>query len=366
MIDIDHWRVFCSQEQKASHSSRHEKESLMMRKGMVLAACILLLSAMAVYATGQAEAPAGSDYKLVLKLSHVFSPAEQLTKSMDAVAKSIYEKTNGAIEIQTFPQAQLPAYKEGVEQVVRGADFISVEDPSFIGDYVPDFKALYAPMMYRSFDEYVALTQKQVVKDMVARAERAGIKILALDYIYGFRNLITKKVITTPADLSGMKIRTPGSKSYIDTLTAMGAIATPLPWGETLSAVQQGVVDGLEGSEFTNIGTKVYEGPAKNVANTGHILGTCGVYISPAVWNKIPANYQVIIQEEFTKGAADMVSLLKSQHAGVVKELESYGVKFNNVDGDAFRKALAPLYAEQPGMTPGIFNSIFSELDSMR
>ena len=306
------------------------------------------------------------DYSLTLKLSHVFSPAEQLTKSMDAVAESILEKTGGAITIQTFPQAQLPAYKEGVEQVVRGANFISVEDPSFIGDYVPDFKALYAPMLYRSFDEYVKLTQTKLVADMKAKAEEQGIKILALDYIYGFRNLITQKVITTPADLNGMKIRTPGSKSYIDTLTAMGAVATPLPWGETLSAVQQGVVDGLEGSEFTNIGTKVYEGPTKNVANTRHILGTCGVYISTKVWNEIPAKYQAIIQEEFTKGADDMVATLKAQHGGVVKELESYGVKFNEVDGEAFRAALAPLYAEQPGMTPGVFNAIFSELNAMR
>ncbi|MCG8566093.1 MAG: hypothetical protein MI747_13530, partial [Desulfobacterales bacterium] len=62
----------------------------------------------------------------------------------------------------------------------------------------------------------------------------------------------------------------------------------------------------------------------------------------------------------------DMVSLLKSQHGGVVKELESHGVKFNEVDGMAFRKALAPLYKEQPGMTPGVFDAIFKELDSMR
>lgn len=309
---------------------------------------------------------AADDYKLTLKLSHVFSPAEQLSKSMDAVAESIYEKTDGAINIQTFPQAQLPAYKEGVEQVVRGAKFISVEDPSFIGDYVPDFKALYAPMLYRSFDEYVNLTQSELVKKMKAEAEKQGIKILALDFIYGFRNLITQKVIKTPADLKGMKIRTPGSKSYIDTLNAMGAVATPLPWGETLSAVQQGVVDGLEGSEFTNIGTKVYEGPTKNVANTRHILGTCGVYISTKVWNEIPAKYQKIIQDEFNSGANHMVNLLKSQHGGVVKELEGYGVKFNEVDGDAFRAALKPLYKEQKGMTPGIYQSIFKELDAMR
>lgn len=319
----------------------------------------------AILATG-GQALAADDYKLTLKLSHVFSPAEQLTKSMDAVAESILKKTDGAINIQTFPQAQLPAYKEGVEQVVRGANFISVEDPSFIGDYVPDFKALYAPMLYRSFDEYVQLTNTELVAAMKAAAEKQGIKILALDYIYGFRNLITQKVITTPEELKGMKIRTPGSKSYIDTLSAMGANAVPLPWGETLSAVQQGVVDGLEGSEFTNIGTKVYEGPTKNVANTRHILGTCGVYISTKVWSEIPEKYQMIIQEEFTKGANHMVELLKSQHGGVVKELESYGVQFNEVDGDAFRKALAPLYAEQEGMTPGVFKAIFSELDSMR
>jgi len=338
----------------------------MYKKGLLLVLGISLICAATAFASGKQDTGSDSDFKIVLKLSHVFSPAEQLTKSMDAVAMSILERTNGAVEIQTFPQAQLPAYKEGVEQVVRGADFISVEDPSFIGDYVPDFKALYAPMLYRSFDEYVALTQKQIVKDMMAKAEEQGIKILALDYIYGFRNLITSKVITTPADLQGMKIRTPGSKSYIDTLTAMGATATPLPWGETLSAVQQGVVDGLEGSEFTNLGTKVYEGRTKNVATTRHILGTCGVYISTTVWASIPKEYQDIIQEEFTKGANDMVSLLKSQHGDVVKELESYGVMFNEVDGDAFRKALAPLYVEQPGMTKGIFNSIFSELDSMR
>ncbi|MGI9256789.1 MAG: C4-dicarboxylate TRAP transporter substrate-binding protein, partial [Salinispira sp.] len=268
--------------------------------------------------SGSTAAPAAEDdYTLVLRLSHVFSPDEQLTKSMDLVAGRILERTGGAIEIQTFPQAQLPTYKEGVEQVVRGADFISVEDPSFIGDYVADFKALYAPMLYRSFDEYVNLTRMPIVQDMIDQAAEQGIKILALDYIYGFRNLITREVIRTPADLDGLKIRTPGSKSYIDTLTAMGAIATPLPFGETLAAVQQGVVDGLEGSEFTNIGTRVYEGPAKNVATTRHILGTAGVYISTDVWNRIPADYQQIIQEEFTKGAAEMISILKSQHAGV-------------------------------------------------
>ncbi|MFR4383703.1 MAG: hypothetical protein ACLT4X_05235 [Phascolarctobacterium sp.] len=40
------------------------------------------------------------------------------------------------------------------EQVANGANFISVEDPSYLGDYVPDFKPLVGPMLYQSYDEY--------------------------------------------------------------------------------------------------------------------------------------------------------------------------------------------------------------------
>jgi TRAP-type C4-dicarboxylate transport system substrate-binding protein len=141
------------------------------------------------------------------------------------VIDKIAERTDGAIEIQHYPQGQLATYKDGVEQVARGAQFISVEDPSYLGDYVPDFNALVGPMLYKSFDEYEYMIQTELVKGMLEELEEEHrIKVLALDYIFGFRNMKTNKVITTPADLKGMKIRVPGSQLFIDTLTAMGAV----------------------------------------------------------------------------------------------------------------------------------------------
>ena len=191
------------------------------------------------------ETPTSADdFKLVLKLSHVFTQDEQLTKSMDLVAERILDKTGGAIEIQTFPNGQLATYKDGVEQVVRGADFISVEDPSYLGDYVPDFKALVGPMLYTSMDQYSEMIKTDLVQDMIDQV----IKVLALNYMEGFRNLNTNKVIKTPEDLKGQKLRVPGSQLFIDTLNAMGAVSTPIPFSETMSGVQQGVVDGIEGT----------------------------------------------------------------------------------------------------------------------
>ncbi len=306
------------------------------------------------------------EFEITLRLSHVFSPKEQLTRSMDNVAERINKNTNGAVRILTFPQGQIATYKDGVELVVRGAHFISVEDPSYIGDYVPEFTALVGPMLYRNFDEYVDLVKSSLVRGWVEKAEKKGIKVLSLQYIFGFRNIITDKVVKTPSDLSGVKLRTPGSQLFIKTINAMGATATPLPWGETFSALQQGVVDGLEGSEFTNVGTKVYETGKKNVALTNHFLGTCGVYISMKVWEKIPLEYQKIIEDEFNFESMKMIGLLKAQHAGVVKELESHGVKFNRVDRESFEKETVKLYSELPGVNREMYDQIQNELKKIR
>ena len=315
---------------------------------------------------GCSEIKTDDEFKIVLRLSHVFSPKEDLAISMENVAKSVFEKTNGAVKILTYPQGQIATYKDGVELVVRGAYFISVEDPSYIGDYVPEFTALVGPMLYRDYDEFISLVKTPLVQGWIKKAETKGIKILSMQYIFGFRNLITDKVIKTPDDLQGVKLRTPGSKLFIETLNAMGAKATPLPWGETFSAIQQGVVDGLEGSEFTNVQTKVYETGKKNVALTNHFLGVAGVYISTEVWNKIPLKYRTIVENEFITESHVMVNLLKSKHASVVEELEEQGVQFNEVDRPSFEARTSSLFSTLPGVNIEMYNQIQTELKKIR
>lgn len=333
---------------------------------MKLKTWMFLLSLVISFSCQRSQSSDPDKFKIKLRLSHVFSPKEQLTKSMDNIAKRILKRTDGHVEILTFPQGQIATYKDGVELVVRGAHFISVEDPSYIGDYVPEFTALVGPMLYENFDEYTKLIRTDLVKGWLKKVEDKGIKVLSLEFIFGFRNVITDKVIKEPKDLNGVKLRTPGSKLFIETLNAMGATATPLPWGETFSALQQGVVDGLEGSEFTNISTKVYETGKMNVANTKHFLGTCGVYISMEVWNKIPEKYRKIVQEEFNQEAKSMINLLKNQHAGVVKELESHGVKFNQINRGAFEEKTKGLFETLPGVNIDMYNAIQNELKKIR
>ena len=324
-----------------------------------------MLAATLTLLAGCNRAPSSDDFSIVLRLSHVFSPREELAISMETVAANIHNRTQGAVEVLTYPQGQIAAYKDGVEMVVRGAYFISVEDPSYIGDYVPEFTVLVGPMLYRNYDEYIAVIQSELVAGWKRQLEDRGIKVLSLQYIFGFRNLITDRTVVTPADLNGVKLRTPGSKLFIDTINAMGATAIPLPWGETFSAVQQGVVDGLEGSDFTNAGTRVYETGKNRVARSNHFLGTTGVYISTEVWASIPSHYRQIIQQEFTLEADRLVQRLKHEHASVVAELEGQGVVFNDIDRSAFEDATASFYQSSP-RTLQAYQQIQAELALFR
>ena len=99
-------------------------------------------------AEGSAEAAApADDFHIVLKLSHVFAPTEQLTVEMEQVAQRIKDRTNGAVEIETYGSGQLAVYKDNLQQVVDGANWIACEDPSYLADYNINFEALIAPML---------------------------------------------------------------------------------------------------------------------------------------------------------------------------------------------------------------------------
>ena len=280
----------------------------------IVAMLLALTMVLALCACGGGDkAGANDDYHLTLKLSHVFATTEQLTIEMQQVAQRIKERTNGAIEIQCYDSSQLAVYKDNIEQVVNGADWIACEDPSYLADLVKN-------MCQKLEDNY-------------------GIHVLALDFNVGMRCMQTNKVIKTPADLKGMKIRVPNSSMYINCLTAMGATPTGMPFAETISAVQQGVIDGLEGNMnaySTNGSAEV----CKNMSLTNHLVGTCGAYISSKVWNSIPEEYRTIIQETKAK-------LEKEQ-----------GCSFNEVDVDAFRAAVQPEFdrmVKEDGVTPTFY-----------
>ena len=137
-----------------------------MRKLLVLVLITVLFS------SGCKPKARIGDEEVIIKLSMIFAPNEPISIEIMEAASRIKERTNGKIDVQVYPSGQLPAYKEGIELIARGANWMSVDDPSYLGDYVPDFAALIGPMIYRSYYEYEEMLNTRFVKNLEKQAEK--------------------------------------------------------------------------------------------------------------------------------------------------------------------------------------------------
>lgn len=337
-------------------------------KVLVFAMMMLLLAACgngekAPEASGDATAETGD--KIVFKLSNVFNTTQPLNVTLEEVAQNVKERTNGAIEIQIYGNGEIATYKDGIEQVRNGAYFMSNEDPSYMGDWVPEFNALVGPMLYDSMEEYSAMCHSEYAEELMQKAYEQGMKVLALDYGFGFRHICGNKPYLTPEDLKGVKLRVPKSNLWIQTLTAMGATPVPQAWSEVYASVQQGVVDGLETS-ISDIADNKMGAIIKDISLTGHFCGTTCVVMSAKVWDQLTEEQQKILWEEFQAGAIRNNKRVAELEEKDRKDLEAEGVKFHEVDKTPFRENTKVVFDQIENLPAGTYDRIQEELTKIR
>lgn len=337
-----------------------------------LAILLVLAMTLSLAACGGTDAPAPGDSgstdapakveKRVIKVSTKFVDDEQTAISLKKVVEAINKRSNGSLELQVFTGGILPIGKDGMEQVVAGSDWILVDGVNFLGDYVPDYNAVTGPFLYKTFDEYLAMMQTDLVQNLNKEAETHGIKVLSLDWLFGFRSMMTDVPIKTPDDMNGLNIRVPTSQLYTYTIEAMGGNPVSMPYPDTYAAIQQGVINGVEGSIMTYYGTGQYEN-VKEYSYTNHLLGVSAITISTKVWDSLTDEQRTIIQEEFDKGGQENLEETKRLENEYVELLKAEGVNFHDVDAKAFMDAAAPVFNKFEKWTPGIYDEIVNELD---
>ncbi|MCC5910456.1 MAG: TRAP transporter substrate-binding protein DctP [Clostridiaceae bacterium] len=333
---------------------------------LLVLAMTLSLAACGGNDTSDAGASAGNEDKKVITVSTKFVDDEQTAISLKKVVEAINERSEGSLELQLFTGGVLPIGKDGMEQIVQGSDWILVEGINFLGDYVPDYNAVTGPFLYQTFDEFFAMMQTPLVQNLNQQIEdEYGVKVLSLDWVFGFRSMMTNKPITTPEDMRGLNIRVPTSQLYTYTIEAMGGNPVSMPYYDTYAAIQQGVIDGVEGSIMTYYGTQQYEN-VKEYSLTNHLLGVSAVSISTKLWDELTEEQQTIIVEEFEKGRDDNLAETIKLEEEYAELLKAEGVTFHEVDAPAFLEAAEPVFGRFERWTPGIYDEIVEELNKIR
>src|SRR6202011_5326520 len=166
-------------------------------------------------------------------------------------------------------------------------------------------------------------------------------QIIGWAYNFGARIVLCKTQINTPSDLAGKRIRTLPNKIITECLRLMGAAAPPLAFGEIYTALQAGVLDGLEHDPPTILASKFYE-TAKFYALTEHIFSPLATYFSEATFNRMDPKLREGFLDAAKKAGADT----RVHGLGVEKEalalIVEKGVSVVECDKEAFRKRVLP------------------------
>ncbi|HEX7550648.1 MAG TPA: TRAP transporter substrate-binding protein, partial [Candidatus Methylomirabilis sp.] len=182
-----------------------------------------------------------------------------------------------------------------------------------------------------------------VVAELGQTLLNKGIRMVGF-YENGFRNITnSKRAINSPADVKGLKIRTPENLAQIETFKALGAVPTPMAYSELYSALAQGVVDGQE-NPLQNIWTgKMYE-VQKHLAITGHIYNSAYILASNKFWTGLPADLRKVAEDSIKEASYWQLDYLADLDKKLLEDCKGKGMLVTTPDREAFRKATAPAY----------------------
>ena len=246
------------------------------------------------------------------------------------------------ITIQFFPNNQLGQEIDVINSVKLGVIDLMVSGTSISANLVPLIGLLDLGYLFQSFPQQTkALDAGAEAPLDAALLKGAGIHLIAWAYNFGARSVLARKPISKPEDLAGLKIRTLPNPIITECLKLMGASATPLAFGEIYTALQAGVLDGLEHDPPTILASKFYE-TAKFYSLTNHNYSPLVTYFSDVTFKRMDPK----LREGFLDAAHKAALATRTHGLAVEKEalvvLQQNGVKVGACDIEAFRARVLP------------------------
>ena len=291
----------------------------------------------AVLAMGTANA------ETVLKSSDTHPDGYPTVEAVKYFGQLVKERTNGRYSVEVYHSAQLGEEKDTIEQVRSGVIELNRISMAPFNGTVKESVVPALPYIFRS-EEHMHKVMDGAIGDQIKKAfEPAGLVVLAF-YDAGARSFYNKqKPINSVADMAGLKFRVIQSDIFVDMVAALGANATPMPYGEVYSAIETGVIDGAE-NNFPSYDTAKHFEVAKYYSLDEHTILPEAFVMNKAAFDKLTPEDQAI----FKQAAKDSVAKQRELWAAKTQEsrgtVEKAGAQINEVEKQGFIDAMKPVY----------------------
>lgn len=241
------------------------------------------------------------------------------------------------------PSATMGNDVELLTSATAGVIQITANSQGAMSQIVPEIGLLGLPFLFKDLPAAWALLDGEVGQMLDTRAQTAGLKVLGF-WDNGIRNVThIGKHVASPADLKGMKIRTPPDQMTVDIFEALGAAPAPLAWSELPTALQSGVFDGQE-NPLTNIHSAKLHEITKFVTMTGHKYESTPVVAGLGWWSGLDAAHQKCALDATAEAGKLQRQLSADGDATLRPQMEAEGAVFADADKAAYQAATASVY----------------------
>ncbi|HEV7251705.1 MAG TPA: TRAP transporter substrate-binding protein [Mesorhizobium sp.] len=287
--------------------------------------------------TGAAQA------QTVLRSSDTHPDGYPTVEAVEYFGELVKERTEGRYAVEVYHSAQLGEEKDTIEQVRSGVIELNRVSMAPFNGIVKESVVPSLPYLFRS-EEHMHKVMDGAVGEQIKKAfEPHGLVALAF-YDAGARSFYnTKKPINTVADMAGLKFRVIQSDIFVDMVAALGANATPMPYGEVYSGLETGVIDGAE-NNFPSYDTAKHFEVAKFYSLDEHTILPEVFVMAKSAWDELSPEDQEI----FRQAAKDSVTRQRELWSAKVEEsrknVGAAGSQINTPDKQGFMDAMKPVY----------------------
>ena len=287
----------------------------------------------AILAAGLSLVAGAASAQVVLKFGHD-SPVEiPYHAAAEYFAERVERETDGRVQVQIFPNAQLGDEATLVSGLSLGSVDVAITSIAPISELVPEVELYNLPFLFRDLDHAVAVANGEVGEMLKSKIEPAiAGKVVAWGSL-GERDMWnSQRPIETVEDLRGLKMRIQQSATQQQTYEALGALPTPIPFTELFTSLQTGVVDGADNGPL-DVVSGFYE-VTKYMTLTRHFIVLNPVMISDRALAAVGDDRDIVLAA-LIDSADVLTNETKAQTDAAVEELKTLGLEIIELTPEA-------------------------------
>jgi tripartite ATP-independent transporter DctP family solute receptor len=282
--------------------------------------------------------------EITLRSSDTHPEGYPTVVAVEKMGEMLEERSDGRICVEVFHSAQLGEEKDTIEQTQLGVIDLNRVSLGPFNNIIEETKVFSLPYIFRGTDHMHAVVDGEVGEKILNEFQNHQLVGLAY-YDGGSRSFYnSQKPITSIEDMEGLKFRVMQSDVFVDMVDALGANATPLPYGEVYSSIQTGVIDGAENNWPSFESSGHYE-VAGYYTLDQHLIVPEVLVMSQASWNKLSPEDQELVRQAAKDSVPIMRELWAEREKASEEKVRAAGVEIiEDIDKQPFMDAMNAVY----------------------